>query len=266
MRARLARGMPLGAAAALLLAGAYVAAGASAPGPAGAHVAAGGSEPGAPGALAVASRSPVVEQLVVFRSGRALGGKVRAGATTVRVGRRRCAVGAGTALAALVRARPGRLGLRDYGSCSRRAADAGGLYVRSIGPDRGRGQNGWVYKVGHKLATAGAGDPAGPFGRGRLRPRQRVTWFFCLYRRGCQRTLSLRATPLPGGLVSVRVRGYDDGARGVSVAGARVSAGGAAALTDGSGIAQLRLARGRYTVRAAKPGLVRSFGERLVVP
>ena len=69
-----------------------------------------------------------------------------------------------------------------------------------------------------------------------------------------------------GGVVSVRVRGYDDGARGVPVAGARVSAGGAAAVTDGSGNTHLRLARGRYTVRAAKPGLVRSFGERLVVP
>jgi hypothetical protein len=252
MRARRSGGAPLIAAAALLAAGA--------------HVAAGASEPGAPGALAAASRSPVVEQLVVFRSGRALGGKVSARAATVRVGRRRCAVGAATALAALVRARPGRVGLRDYGSCSRRAGDAGGLYVRSIGPDRGRGQNGWVYKVGHRLATAGAGDPAGPFGRGRLRARQRVTWFFCIYRRGCQRTLSLRATPLPGGLVSVRVRGYDDGANGVPVAGARVSAGAAAAVTDGSGTAQLRLAGGRYTVRAAKPGLVRSFGERLVVP
>ena len=252
MRARLAGGAPLVAAAALAAAGA--------------HVAADASEAGAAGAPPSASRSPVVEQLVVFRSGRALGGRVRASAATVRVGRRRCAVGGATALAALVRARPGRLGIKDYGSCSRRAGDAGGLYVRSIGSDRGRGQNGWVYKVGHKLATAGAGDPAGPFGRGRLRPRQRVTWFFCRYHRGCQRTLALRATPLPGGLVSVRARAYDDGARGVPVAGATVSAGGAAAVTDASGIAQLRLASGRYTVRAAKPGLVRSFGERLIVP
>ena len=252
MRARLARSAPLAAAAALLVT--------AVPG-AGSAFEAGGAV-----ARPAATRSPVVEQLVVFRSGRALGRKVRAGATTVRVGRRRCAVGAATALAALVRARPGRLAINDYGSCSRRAGDAGGLYVRSIGSDRGRGQNGWVYKVGHKLATAGAGDPAGPFGRGRLRARQRVTWFFCRYQRGCQRTLSLRATPLPGGAVSVRVRGYDDGARGLPVAGARVSADGAAAVTDGSGIAQLRLASGRYTVRAAKPGLVRSFGERLVVP
>lgn len=223
-------------------------------------------EPDAPATrVAAAGGSPSVEQMVVFRDGRALGGKLRAGPATARVGRRRCAVGAATALATLIRARPGRLVINDYGSCSRRARDAGGLYVRSIGSDRGRGQNGWVYKVGHKLATAGAADPAGPFGRGRLRARQRVTWFFCLYRRGCQRTLALRATPVSGGTVSVRVRGYDDDGKGVPVAGASVSAGGTAAVTDGAGVAQLRLGGGRYTVRAAKPGLVRSFGERLVV-
>jgi hypothetical protein len=191
---------------------------------------------------------------------------VSTAAVRVRVRGKRCAVPSRTPLASLVRVRPGRLKLKDFGSCSRDAADASGLFVSAIGREGERGTAGWVYKVGHKLAPAGAGDPAGPFGRGRLRPRQRVTWFFCLYRRGCQRTLSLRATPLPGGLVSVRVRGYDDGANGVPVPDARVSAGGAVALTDGSGTAQLRLTRGRYTVRAAKPGLVPSFGERLVVP
>ena len=251
MPVRPAGGLPVIAAVAAVAAGVPLAASAAAPSAAGAPAAAGGA--------------PVVEQLVVFRSGRALGGKLRASAATVRIGRRRCAVGAGTALASLIRARPGRLGLKDYGSCSRRAADAGSLYVRSIGSEGGRGQNGWVYKVGHRLATAGAADPKGPFGRGRLRAGQRVTWFYCLYSRGCQRTLALRATPLAGGVVAVRVRGYDDGGKGVPVAGARVSAGGVAAVTDGSGIAELRLAAGRYTVRAAKPGLVRSFGERLLV-
>jgi len=262
MRGRQSRDVPVVAAMAAGAAAAIVAAMAAML----AGVPAAAAEPGAAGARAGASRAPLVEQLVVFRSGRASGGSVRASASTVRVGRRRCAVRAGTALAALVRARPGRLGIRDYGSCSRRAADAGGLYVRSIGADRGRGQNGWVYKVGHRLATAGAGDPAGPFGRGRLRARQRVTWFFCRYRRGCQRTLSLRPTAAAGGLVSVRVRGYDDGGDGVPVGGARVTAGGAAAISDGAGVATLRLPRGRYTVRAAKTGLVRSFGERLAVP
>ena len=214
---------------------------------------------------AASAAAPVVNQLVVFRNGQAVGRRVRASAVSVRVGRRRCAVGAATALAALIRSRPGAIGLRDYSSCSRRAADAGGLYVRSIRRDRARGQNGWIYKVGNRLATAGAADPTGPFGRGRLRGGQRVTWFYCIYRRGCQRTLALRARDEGGGVLSVRVRGHDDAGRGVPVAGARVSAGGQAAMTDGSGIARLRVAAGRHVVRASKPGLVRSFGERVTV-
>lgn len=209
--------------------------------------------------------APTVNQLVVFRNGDAVGRKVRASAATVRAGGRRCAVGAATPLAALVRSRPGAIGLRDYASCSRRAADGGGLYVRSIRRDRGRGQDGWIYKVGHKQATAGAGDPAGPFGRGRLRSGQRLTWFYCLYRRGCQRTLELRARSEGGGLLSVRVRGYDDAGRGATIEGASVSASGQVAVTDATGTGRLRLAPGRHTVRASKAGLVRSFGERVTV-
>ncbi len=206
-----------------------------------------------------------IEVMTVFRSGAASAGKVRLEGVRVRVGDKRCAVPGRSALAALVRSRPGAIGLADYGSCSRRANDASGLFVRSIRSERNRGQNGWVYKVGHKLATAGAGDPAGPFGRGRLRTGQRVTWFYCLYRSGCQRTLALRAQPVGGGLVSVRVRGYDDAGKGVLVQDAKVSAGGQVAATDEFGNAQLRLAPGHYTVRATKPGLVRSFGGRVTV-
>ena len=209
--------------------------------------------------------APVVHQMVVFRSGAAVGRKVRARGVSARVGRKRCAVGGATALAALVRSRPGALGLMDYASCSRRARDAGGIYVRSIGKDRARGPNGWIYKVGHKQATAGGGDPSGPFGRGRLRGGQRVTWFYCLYRRGCQRTLALRPRSLGGGLLAVRVRGYDDAGRGIAVGGATVSADGRVATTDASGNAQLRVSPGRHLVRASKAGLVRSFGERVTV-
>ena len=209
--------------------------------------------------------APVVDQMVVFRSGKAVGRRVRASGLTVRVGAKRCAVGSATALAALLRSRPGAIGLRDYASCSRRARDAGGIYVRSIRRDRGGGQNGWIYNVCHRQASAGAGDPTGPFGRGRLRARQRVTWFYCVFRRGCQRTLALRPRPLGGGLLAVRVRGYDDAGKGLAIAGATVSAGGRVATTDASGNAQLRVAPGRHVVRATKPGLVRSFGERVSV-
>ena len=150
--------------------------------------------------------------------------RVSTAATSVRVGGRRCAVGERTPLAALVRSRPGPLRFRDFGACSSRARDAAGILVTGIGPDRNRGQRGWVYKVGRRAATAGAGDTGGPFGRGRLRARQRVTWFYCVRAADCQRTLEVSTKPATGGIVAT-VRGYDDDGDGVPVVGATVTAG-----------------------------------------
>lgn len=212
-----------------------------------------------------AAPSPAVSQLVVFKSGKALQRRVRARAATVRVSGRRCAVASGTPLAALVRSRPGRIGLRDFGSCSRRARDGGQLFVRSIRGDRNRGQDGWIYKVGRRLPDAGAGDPAGPFGRGRLRSGQRVTWFYGRKQGASfQRTLELKAT-VSGETVSVLVRGYDDNGRGVAVPGAAVSSGAGSAQTGANGRATLELPPGRHLFHASKPGFIRSFGERVVV-
>jgi hypothetical protein len=210
--------------------------------------------------------APKVRQLVVFRDGSAASETVSTRATRVRVEGRRCTAGDRTALAALVRSRPGRLRLRDFGACSMRGRDGGGLFVDAIRRDRNRGRNGWVYKVGRRAATAGAADPGGPFGRGRLRAGQRVTWFYCRLRRGgCQRTLELEWRAEPGSLVAT-VRGYDDEARGVAVEGATVRAGGVSALTDAAGEARLPLPAGRYRAMAEKDGLVRSFTERVEVP
>jgi hypothetical protein len=201
--------------------------------------------------------------MVVFKSGHVVRGRSSTRALRVRVGRRRCAVGSRTALAALVRLRPGTIRLRDFGSCSRRARDAGGLYVAAIGKESERGQGGWVYKVGRKAATAGAADPTGPFGNGRLRRGQRVTWFYCLRAGNCQSTLELRAR-VEGGVATVSVRGYDDDGKGRAVAGARVLGGGASTVTDSSGTARLSLAPGRHVLHAEKGGLVRSFDEPVV--
>ena len=217
------------------------------------------------GSAAGAGRGSVVEQMVVFRSGKAVTKRTSSRAVSVRVGRRRCKVGTGTALAALVRSRVSRVRLRDFGSCSRRARDAGQLFVTAIGRDRNRGQSGWVYKVGRRGATAGAGDPRGPFGRGRLRSGQRVVWFYCLRAANCQRTLSLRARAEGGGAVTVSVVGYDDEGRGVKVAGAEVHVGAVSARTDAKGVARASLPPGRYRVHATKKGLVRSFPERVLV-
>jgi hypothetical protein len=162
-----------------------------------------------------------------------------------------------------VRLRPGRIRLRDFGSCSRHARDAGGLYVSAIGKEAERGRGGWIYKVGHKAATAGAADPTGAFGSGLLRRGQRVTWFYCLQAGNCQSTLALRARA-EGGATVVTVRAYDDDGKGRLVAGAKVVGGGTSALTDSSGSARLTLPPGRQLLHAAKRGLVRSFDEPVV--
>ncbi len=214
---------------------------------------------------AAGAAAPNVQQLVVFRDGHAQAKRVSTAAATVKVGGHRCAVGDGTALAALVRSRAGRLRLRDFGACSTRPRDAAGLFVTGIGPDRNRGQRGWVYKVGRRAATAGAGDTGGPFGRGKLRRGQRVTWFYCVRAADCQRTLELKTSPTAGGVVA-SVRGYDDGGDGVPVEGATVTASGATGLTGADGRVQLALPSGMHRLVARKDGLVRSFSERVAVP
>ena len=212
-----------------------------------------------------AAAAPKVRQMVVFRDGHALTKRVSTAATSVRVSGRRCAVGERTPLAALVRSRPGPLRFRDFGACSSRASDAAGILVTRIGPDRNRGQRGWVYKVGRRAATAGAGDTGGPFGRGRLRAGQRVTWFYCVRAADCQRTLEVRTKPAAGGIVAT-VRGYDDNGDGVPIVGATVTAGQITGITGPDGRVQMALSSGTHRVVARKDGLVRSFTERVEVP
>jgi hypothetical protein len=217
------------------------------------------------GAPSTAAAAPKVRQMVVFRDGHALTKRVSTAATSVRVSGRRCAAGERTALAALVRSHPGPLRFRDFGACSSHAREAAAILVTGIGPDRNRGQSGWVYKVGRRAATAGAGDTGGPFGRGRLRAGQRVTWFYCLRAADCQRTLEVRAKPATGGIVAT-VLGYDDNGDGVPVVGATVSAGQITGITGPDGRVQMALPPGTHRLVARKDGLVRSFTERVEVP
>ena len=214
---------------------------------------------------AAGAAAPKVKQMVVFRDGAAQQRTVSTRHATVAVRGQRCAVGDGTALAALVRSGAGRLRLRDFGACSARPRDAAGLLVTGIGPDRNRGQRGWVYKVGPRAATAGAGDMGGPFGRGRLRRGQRVTWFYCVRAGDCQRTLGLTASVFRGG-VAAEVRGYDDAGDGIPVAGATVTASGVSGVTDAEGRVQLELHTGFQRLVARKDGLVRSFTKLVEVP
>jgi hypothetical protein len=215
---------------------------------------------------------PRIQQMVVFSGGETVTKRVRATRATVDVKGRPCVVGAATALAALVQASPGKMVLRDYGSCSQRPRDGAGLFVRSLRGEVNRGLDGWVYKVGRKLGTAGAADLAGPFGNGRLREGDRVVWFYCVFEAGsCQRSLELAARRT-GRVLGVSVRGYDDAGEGVPVAGARVvvrRVGGKAQVlktgADGKGSSPA-LAPGKYLLRATKRGAIRSFDTPVTVP
>ncbi len=217
--------------------------------------AAGGSTQTAEGAR----KAPPVKQMVVFNSGRAKLRTVRAAGLKVKVGSRRRSVGTGTPLAALARSRPGRIGLRSFG---------GQLYVSSIASDRARGLSGWLYKVGNKLASAGAADPSGPFGSGRLRTGQRVTWYYgSLEGQSGPRTLTLKVTDGSApGTATARVRSYDDEGRSRPEAGVSVKAsGGTSATTSADGSAVVAATAGRRAFTAAKSGSIRSFPVRATV-
>jgi hypothetical protein len=215
---------------------------------------------------------PRVQQMVVFRGGALTRKPVLAKRTTVKLGRRTCAVAAATPLAALLRAKPGRIGFHDYGSCSRNPADSSGLFVKALRGQVNRAQNGWVYKVGRKLGTAGAADPAGPFGDGRLRAGDEVVWFYCVFDEGsCQHSLEIEARALDGQAVEVTVKGYDDSGEGTAVKGARVvvkqgKATVANGHTDSAGRAALAIpGTGRFTLHAASKSTIRAFPRSVTV-
>jgi len=225
----------------------------------------GGLSGGAAAAGAGAASAPRVQVMVVGKSRTLLAAKtLTVRSRTVSVGRRRCAVAAGTGLAGLEAARRARgpaYRLRDYGTCSRRAGDAASLFVFEVAGERNRGRDGWVYKIGRRVPGAGAGDPSGPH----LRGGDHLTWFYCRAQStgGCQRTLELTvpAHALPGSPVRVRVRGYDDDGRSAPVGGATVALGAATGVSGADGAVTLTAppAGGRYQVRAQRAGLVPAF-------
>ena len=179
----------------------------------------------------------------------------------VKVGSRRCTVSGRTPLGVLA-ATSLAIRVRDYGSCGRRPADAASLFVPRSATDGTRGPDGWVYKVGRTVSSAGAGDRSGR----RLRGGDRLLWFYCRTQRttgGCQRTLEAtpdRTSARPGETVRVTVRGYDDVGRGVAVPGATVTLGSATATTDAAGVAQLTVpGSGRLALSATRDGMVPAF-------
>jgi hypothetical protein len=219
----------------------------------------------APAAPAATVDVMVVGKASVLRGPRAVTLERR----TVKVGGRRCAVGRGTPLSALA-ATGLPLKIRDSGACGSRPRDAGGLYVFQVAGEREQGTGGWVYKVGTRAGTTGAGDPSGPFGSGGLRAGQRLLWFFCRQAGNCQRTLDAvpdRTSVRAGETLRVAVRGYDDAGAGTAVAGATVRLGSATATTAGDGTATLTVPAGakRVRLRAERAGMIRAFPRTVTV-
>ncbi|MCW3068354.1 MAG: hypothetical protein JWL67_979 [Solirubrobacterales bacterium] len=223
-----------------------------------------------------ADSTPSVQTMIVGPSGALLAPPrtVAASRTTVRIGHSQCAVAAGTPLAALAAERrtgaPG-FALRDYGRCGASTANSGQLFVYAIGGQRNSGQNGWEYKVDNVSGSTGAGDPSGPLGNGRrLRTGARVLWFWChAAGGGCQRTLAAASPAVASARASltVTVTGYDNGGRGIPIAGAIVMLGSDFASTDSRGRATLIAppSPGRYPLVAGRRGMVPSFPETIVV-
>jgi len=223
-----------------------------------------------------AAAGPSVQSMVVGSTGAILSRRtVTASATTVRVGQRSCAVAASTPLAVLAAVRraggPG-FALHDYGRCGSATRNSGQLFVYSLGGETNGGQNGWEYKVDDVSGVTGAADTSGARGDGRLlRSGERVLWFWChAYAGGCERTLDVAAsttTVSRGSSLTVSVTGHDNEGRGAPVAGAIVTLGSDFASTGASGRTTLIAPStpGRYTVSAARGGLVPSFPETIVV-
>jgi hypothetical protein len=212
-----------------------------------------------PAAGAAAAAAPKADVLVVGKSATLAGPKrVAVKRARVTVGGKRCRVGAGTPLAALLRMRLD-LVVRDYGSCSGDPSAGGGLYVPVIDGEREAGSAGWVYKVGNRVLGTGAGDPSSRVGAG-----ADVLWFWCRSAGACQRTLVVKPASrsvAPGASLRVTVTAYDDNGKGVPGAGATVRLGSASAVAGADGVATLTVPSQAGTLRAVatKAKLVRSF-------
>jgi hypothetical protein len=225
----------------------------------------------------LAASGPSVQTMVVGTGGAVLSGPrtVTASATSVRVGRRGCAVASGTPLAVLAALRGAggpAYALRDYGRCGSSPVNSAQLFVYSLGGERNRGQSGWEYKVDHVAGSTGAADPSGARGDGRrIRSGAHVLWFWCnASGGGCQRTLDVRASSASvtrGQRFGVTISGYDNEGRGAPAVGAVATIGSDFASTGPHGEATLIAPStpGRYALSASRPGLVPSFPETIVV-
>ena len=207
-------------------------------------------------AAGAAAASPTIEMMVIGKTRTLLAPRsVIVRATTVKIGRRRCRVAAGTALAALIDARA-KPRVTNVAGC-----DPASMFVTKVGPDANRGIAGWQYKIGHTSPSFSAGSTSG-----RLRRGQQVLWFWCARANACQRTLAISvASDRLTGIQRVTVTGYDDNGHGVKVGGATVHIDATTTVTTGrDGTATFSVVPGRHTLYASKPGLIQSFPQTVI--
>ncbi len=231
-----------------------------------------GRRAGARRSVRSSGRGARVDVMVVGKGERIISSprRVTARSVTVRASGKRCKVAASTPLAALV-ARTKRslaLGIKDFGSCSRRRArDSSQLFVRSIGSQRNKRDDGWVYSKDFVVPPVGAADPSG-----RLDRFDQLRWFYCSHdsKGRCQSALSISPSATQasaGGTFGATVSAFDDRGRGTLVAGATLTVGDSSAVTTPAGLAflALPLQPGRYKIRATAPGTLPAFPKRLQV-
>jgi hypothetical protein len=206
-------------------------------------------------ASATPTAPPRVQLLVVGRTSNVVAQHaVRAAATAIQVGKRRCAVPPATPLAALLAAKlPVRV--TDRAGC-----DPASMFVTRVGGQSNRGRAGWEYKVGRKAPSLGAGSPGE-----RLHSGEQLLWFWCVSANACQQTLAASIVGVQSGALVVHVLGFDDNGRGTPVPDATVHVGDLTALTDATGSATVPVTPGHYQVYASKTGLVTSFATEVSV-
>jgi hypothetical protein len=132
-----------------------------------------------------------------------------------------------------------------------------GFFVRSIAGLAGDESHFWALKVGHRLASLGAGSiPA--------RAGDRALLYYATFdpdTGATQRTLGIAAsdrTVAPGDPVTITVRSFDDAGEG-RPARAWVWAGGVGVRATAAGRVTLAFQRpGRHRVRATRRGQIRS--------
>jgi len=201
---------------------------------------------------------PKVSTVIANRIGIVFGPKTtEAHSFVTEVGstKRRCQVAQGTPLAAL-KGTGVFFHLKDFGRCSMSTSASAGLFLDKLVDTTNTGTSGWTFKVNNRAGTAGAADPAGPFGSGSLVTGDKIIWFWCVFDAdwACQRNLVLVAptTASAGSSLSVSVRAYDDAGMWIPAVGARVSVGTAKVVTGVSGTVSIKApdTPGSYLIKA----------------